>query len=196
MGPCRRATPLALLYVAALCAPAPALGGVFTLASLFGNGMTLQAGDSPTARVWGWADAGASVAVYQRGFNKSGGAWGRPTLAATATACGADGLWIAQLPPTPAGGPYRLEFYATTAAGASIANATLDWLWHGDVFLFSGQSNMCAEGRGAKAEETHARKEGKRKRRNRTPPNAALTLPNPLRRPPQGHSCVVRAWPE
>jgi hypothetical protein len=37
---------------------------------------------------------------------------------------------------------YRLEFYAVTASGATIANSTLDWLWFGDVFLFSGQSNM------------------------------------------------------
>jgi hypothetical protein len=37
---------------------------------------------------------------------------------------------------------WRLEFYARGASGNSLANATLDWLWFGDVFLYSGQSNM------------------------------------------------------
>lgn len=102
----------------------------FSFSSLFASGMTLQAGE-PAARVWGWADGSATVTVYQRHFNTSGGAWGSPSLAVTATASPNDGLWIAQLPPTLAGGPYRLEFYAKTAAGASITNATLDWLWFG-----------------------------------------------------------------
>lgn len=113
----------------------------FSISSVFGNGMTLQAGD-PGAVIWGWAEAASSVAVYQRSFNSSESAWGRPALATTANANGTDGLWIAQLPPTAAGAVYRLEFYATSPTGASIANATLDWLWFGDVFLFSGQSNM------------------------------------------------------
>jgi len=136
----RPARPLALAALAALLAPARAEGS-FSIAALFGNGMTLQAGASPSARVWGWSLPGASIAVYQRSFNTSGGAWGRPSLACAPAARAGDGLWVAELPPTPAGGPYRLEFYAT-AAGASLANATLDWLWFGDVFLYSGQSNM------------------------------------------------------
>jgi sialate O-acetylesterase len=115
-------------------------GAAFSFAKIFSSGMTLQSAD-PAARVWGWAGAGTSVAVWQRGFNQTAGAWASPSLVCTAAARPSDGLWIAQLNPTPAGGPYRLEFYATVA-GASIANATLDWLWFGDVFLFSGQSNM------------------------------------------------------
>ena len=120
----------------------PCVSATFSFASVFSSGMTLQSGADPAARVWGWAGAGDTVAVYQRGFNQSAGAWARPALACTATARASDGLWLAQLPPTPAGGPYRLEFYAATAAGAPTVNATLDWLWFGDVFLFSGQSNV------------------------------------------------------
>ena len=135
-----RAAVSALIAVLATITPASA--GAFSLASLFLNGMTLQSGAAPAARVWGWADVGANVAVYQRGFNHTAGAWGRPALACAAAARAGDGLWIAQLPPTPAGGPYRLEFYATAASGASLANVTLDWLWFGDVFLYSGQSNV------------------------------------------------------
>lgn len=45
-------------------------------------------------------------------------------------------------------GPYRLEFYAVDASGTSIANATLDWLWFGDVgtgehHLFWGANAAC-----------------------------------------------------
>jgi len=134
-----------LLLAAAHAATSAA--GSFSIAALFGNGMTLQSAPD-AARVWGWADVGANVAVWQRSFNKSGGAWGRPALATTVVSRASDGLWTAELPPTLAGGPYRLEFYATAATtGASIANATLDWLWFGDVFLFSGQSNVRYPGR-------------------------------------------------
>jgi sialate O-acetylesterase len=125
-----------------LVLPALASAASFSFSSLFSNGMTLQAGSDPAARLWGWADAGATVTVYQRDFNHTGGAWARPWLACITTARASDGLWVAQLPPTPAGGPYRLEAYAVTAAGAPLVNATLDWLWFGDVFLASGQSNM------------------------------------------------------
>jgi len=125
-----------------LVLPALASAASFSFSSLFSNGMTLQAGSDPAARLWGWADAGATVTVYQRDFNHTGGAWARPWLACITTARASDGLWVAQLPPTPAGGPYRLEAYAVTAAGAPLVNATLDWLWFGDVFLFSGQSNV------------------------------------------------------
>jgi sialate O-acetylesterase len=128
-----------------LCLLLPALASAaasFSFSSLFSNGMTLQSGE-PAARVWGWAEEGTAVTVYQRDFNHTGsGGWARPWLACTATARASDGLWVAQLPPTPAGGPYRLEFYAASAAGAPLVNATLDWLWFGDVFLASGQSNM------------------------------------------------------
>lgn len=128
------------LVVGVLCLAA-AQASQFSISNVFGNGMTLQAGD-PGAVIWGWADHGAVVSVYQRSFNNSAGSWGKPALASTSTANGTGGLWISQLPPTPAGAVYRLEFYATTAAGVSIANSTLDWLWFGDVYLFSGQSNM------------------------------------------------------
>ena len=136
-----------VLLLAAAHALTASAAGTFSFAALFGNGMTLQSAPD-AARVWGWADAGATVAVWQRSFNKSGGAWGRPALASTVVSHAADGLWVAELPPTLAGGPYRLEFYATSAAGASIANATLDWLWFGDVILYSGQSNMGFQAQG------------------------------------------------
>lgn len=115
----------------------------FSLSPIFTNGITLQAGASPAARVWGWSDVGANVAVYLRGFNYTGGSWNHvPSLATIAKVNSSDGLWIAQLPPTEAGGVYRLEFYATEASGVTIANVTLDWVWFGDVFIASGQSNM------------------------------------------------------
>lgn len=130
-----------LLFLALPCLALAA--GSFTFSSIFSNGMTLQSGDSPAARVWGWSAPGTTVTVYQRGFNHTGsGGWARPYLASTTTARPSDGLWVAQLPPTPAGGPYRLEFYAVSSSSVSVANATLDWLWFGDVFLYSGQSNV------------------------------------------------------
>ena len=132
---------LALAPLCCLGASGAFSSGAFSFASIFSNGMTLQSGGSPAARVWGWAAANASVTVYQRGFNHTGGVWASPALACTAFARPSDGLWVAQLPPTPAGGPYRLEFYASLG-GASLVNSTIDWVWFGDVFLYSGQSNV------------------------------------------------------
>ena len=137
--------PHIVLFLALPCLSLAA--GSFTFSSIFSNGMTLQSGDSPAARVWGWTDPGATVTVYQRNFNHTGsGGWAHPYLACTTTARPSDGLWVAQLPPTPAGGPWRLEFYAVSSSLVSVANATLDWLWFGDVFLGSAP-DLPAKGR-------------------------------------------------
>jgi hypothetical protein len=54
---------------------ASAVASQFSVSNVFGNGMTLQAGD-PGPRIWGWADPDAIVTVYQRKFNNSAGSWG------------------------------------------------------------------------------------------------------------------------
>lgn len=84
------------------------------------SGMVLQRGD--TARVWGWADAGASVKVQFIGRKYT-------------TVADADGRWSVTIPtqkPSMVGGPYKMQ----------INSVELDDIYVGDVWLCSGQSNM------------------------------------------------------
>ena len=116
--------------------PAAALAGPATGVkphSLFADHMVLQR--DAAAVVWGTADAGGTVTVTVCGQRVSGVA-------------DADGRWLVELKPRPAGGPHTL-----TIAGAETI--TLKDVMFGDVWICSGQSNMeqgigmCA---GAKAE--------------------------------------------
>jgi sialate O-acetylesterase len=69
--------------------------------------------------VWGWGDVGEAVSVNFNGKTAQ-------------TVVGKDGAWKVYLPSMKAGGPYTLS-----VNGREIKNVLV-----GDVFLFSGQSNM------------------------------------------------------
>ena len=90
------------------------------LPQLVSDGMVLQR--DAKIRLWGWANAGEKVQVR---FN------GKSVSAKT----GQDGKWKAELPAMRAGGPYTMQI----DAGNHI---TLSDILIGDVWFFSGQSNM------------------------------------------------------
>lgn len=90
-------------------------------AGIFGDHAVLQR-DQPVT-VWGTAPAGDALTVTL----------GNKSAAVTADAAG---KWRAQLPPSPAGGPYDLTL--SDAAGQT----RLSDIMIGDVFLCGGQSNM------------------------------------------------------
>ncbi len=113
----RRTALAALLTVMALSASSSAN---VRLPSLVGEGMVLQQG--PTARVWGWADAGEPVKVTMAGAS------------VTTKAC-PGGKWSVDLPLPPAGGPYTV-----TIAGYNTI--VLRDVLVGEVWVCSGQSNM------------------------------------------------------
>jgi len=116
-----------LLLCAALAAPLPALAQAMPASTdrpflnpLFSDDMVLQRGQSDP--VWGWTTPGATVRVSVAGKK-------------TAAVAGADGLWMAHLPPLPTGGPYTLR--AEGPQTAILVNVQV-----GDVWVCSGQSNM------------------------------------------------------
>lgn len=132
----------ALLVAVGLAAGEPTAQPV--LASPFGDHAVLQR-DREVA-VWGWAERGTAVKVAL--------AAGGTTVASANAIAGADGRWVARLPPRPAGGPYDL----TVGAGSRSAIARDVLL--GDVWLCSGQSNMewtVANAKDAQAEKAAAR---------------------------------------
>ena len=105
--------------------PSPETGPL--LSPLFGDHAVLQR-DRPVA-LWGWANAQASVSVTLRGTSL-------PVAPTSQSSAAADGRWLVQLGPLPAGGPYRLE--VVSGDRRTAANDILV----GDVWLCSGQSNM------------------------------------------------------
>ena len=90
-------------------------------AGVFGDHAVLQRDQAVT--IWGSAPAGDALTL----------ALGDKSVAVTTDATG---KWKAQLPPTPAGGPYELSI--ADAGGET----RLGDIMIGDVFLCSGQSNM------------------------------------------------------
>jgi sialate O-acetylesterase len=110
------AAALAALVAAAGAQAAPVLH------PLFSDHAVLQR-DRPV-RVWGKADPGERLSVTIGAARAS-------------TVAGADGTWRTELPPMPAGGPYRLEVTGAGGAGAAANDVLI-----GDVWLCSGQSNM------------------------------------------------------
>jgi sialate O-acetylesterase len=84
---------------------------------VFSDGMVVQRNEK--IPVWGWGDAGEAVSVSFNGKT-------------TETVVGKDGTWKVYLPSMKAGGPYTLS-----VNGQEIKDVLV-----GDVFLFSGQSNM------------------------------------------------------
>ena len=92
------------------------------LASLFSDHAVLQR--EIEIPVWGWAEPGGQVTVELAGN-------------CAMTTAGADGKWLAKLPPLPAGGPHTL-----TARTQSVAPLVVNDVLIGEVWLCSGQSNM------------------------------------------------------
>ncbi|MCE0523317.1 MAG: hypothetical protein LV480_10445 [Methylacidiphilales bacterium] len=91
------------------------------LPAVFSEHMVLRA-ERPNP-IWGWAKTGAEVAVTFQGQTKK-------------AVADASGKWRLDLPPAPAGGPYRLE-----VSSGSEKIAFTDVL-AGEVWICSGQSNM------------------------------------------------------
>jgi sialate O-acetylesterase len=112
---------LTILAAAWATAGAPAFAGDVKPAAPFTDNMVLQRDRANP--VWGTAPAGQQVAVSIGAQKK------------TATA-GADGNWMLQLDPLPAGGPLEMRI----EAGA--ASVTLKNILVGEVWVCSGQSNM------------------------------------------------------
>ncbi len=88
-----------------------------TLPQVFSDHMVLQR-DRPVP-VWGWTEPRARVTLLWQGRKVD-------------VKAGPDGYWHAELPATPAGGPFTLEVNGTVLQDILV----------GDVFLCSGQSNM------------------------------------------------------
>ncbi len=102
----------AIVAILASCSQSPV-----TLPKVFSDHMVLQR-ERPVP-VWGWAQPGAKVTLKWQGRELT-------------VKADSQGAWKAELPATPAGGPYTL----------SINDVVLEDILVGDVFLCSGQSNM------------------------------------------------------
>ena len=118
----------------------PAADKTFALASPFSDHMVLQR-DMPVP-VWGTGMPGAEVKVSLF----AGGEEGKTVAEATDTV-GANGRWIAFLPPRPAGGPFALDAVERPharqgEAAPDGAHLALGDILIGDVWLCGGQSNM------------------------------------------------------
>ena len=142
-----------------------AADAAFALASPFSDHMVLQR--ECTVPVWGTGAPGERVEV--RLF--ADGEEGKTVAEATATV-GANGRWIAFLPPQPAGGPFSLD--AKSGGGAlAVENILI-----GDVWLCGGQSNMEMDVRWTLPEaEIPAACEGLENVRLINVPNAVATAP-------------------
>ena len=97
-------------------------GGEFSVASIFSDGMVLQRGQS--VPVWGWADAGAIVAVEFNGQNKT-------------TTADADGRWQVKLDPITA-----LNVGGKMVMVCGDESQTISDVVVGEVWFAGGQSNM------------------------------------------------------
>lgn len=93
------------------------------LAGIFTDHAVLQRDRS--VPVWGWTLPRIRVRVALDGYRAE-------------TLSGADGRFVARLPPMPAGGPFTMEVTTTDATERVVINDLLV----GEVWLCSGQSNM------------------------------------------------------
>jgi len=103
---------ICLAALLASCSPAPV-----TLPKVFSDHMVLQR--DRTVPVWGKTTPRSKVTIL----------WQDSKISVKADATGS---WKAELPATPAGGPYKL----------TVNGVVLEDILVGDVFLCSGQSNM------------------------------------------------------
>jgi sialate O-acetylesterase len=126
---------LLLLFplLALASAPPPYAFAPFRVASSFSESGVLQRAPA-SAAVWGWATPGSTVATMVNGTFTGA----PPTVFVNATARAGDGLWVARLPPLPAGAPYVVSI-TDEASGAAV--------WYldiavGIVLVCGGQSNQ------------------------------------------------------
>ena len=148
---------------ARVAAMPPAADATFALASPFSDHMVLQR--DCTVPVWGTGTPGETVAV--RLFAGAGEA-----VAEASATVGANGRWIAFLPPQPAGESYALD----AACGADVL--AVSNILFGDVWLCAGQSNMEMDVRWTlPEEEIPAACEGLENVRLINVPNAVATEP-------------------
>ena len=112
-----------LLFIWAVLLPAYALASGLSLAGLFSDGMVLQR--NAAAPIWGWADPGTVVTVSS--------SWSKTRYK---TQADGDGRWEVSVDTPDAGGPYTL----TVQAGKD--RCTVKDVLIGEVWIFSGQSNM------------------------------------------------------
>lgn len=103
--------------------------GGLRMPSIYGDNMVLQC-EQPI-RISGTANSGCNVNVTLRPLNE------RRSLLTAQTVVAENGHWSVQLPARPAGGPYSLTIQTDAKEKAEYNN-----VWLGDVWLFSGQSNM------------------------------------------------------
>ena len=92
----------------------------FTVSPIFSTGMVIQR-DTPMT-IWGAAPSGSLIDIC----------FAEQKLAAYAR----NNLWRAQLPPVPAGGPYRLTL------GCNDESIIIEDILAGEVWIAGGQSNM------------------------------------------------------
>lgn len=111
------------LLLFAFLLPFSALADGFSLAGLFSDGMVLQR--NAAAPIWGWAEPGTTVSVSP--------SWTKTRYKATA---GDDGRWEVIVNTDEAGGPFTVEIRA--GKERRIVRDVLI----GEVWIFSGQSNM------------------------------------------------------
>ena len=112
-----------IILLFALLLPFSALAESFSLAGLFSDGMVLQR--NTVAPVWGWADPGTVVTVSP--------SWTKTRYKAKA---GDDGRWEVGVNTPEAGGPFTIDFRS------GKERQTVQDVLVGEVWIFSGQSNM------------------------------------------------------
>lgn len=112
---------LGVLTLAGVClSTTPKATAEVRLPRVFGSHMVMQ--QQKPLTIWGWADAGETVAVKLGNASRSASANGH-------------GEWKVVLPAMPAGGPYTLS-----VSGSNTLE--FDDILIGEVWLCSGQSNM------------------------------------------------------
>ena len=111
------------LILASLILSATMQAGSLRTAHIFSDHMVLQRETS--APVWGWGEAGKTVAVKCP--------WNGKTYK---TAVGDDGKWKISIPTAEAGGPYTI----TVKSGKE--KVEINDVYLGEVWICSGQSNM------------------------------------------------------
>ena len=114
--------PFLAAALAAIVSPGAVPPAGFSLDNVFADHMVLQRGKP--LRFSGWADPGTRVTCSFHGRDVT-------------AAAGADGRWLAELPPEEAGGPYDLRVTTDRSTAVRLADILV-----GDVWICSGQSNM------------------------------------------------------
>eukprot|EP00656_Telonema_subtile_P017772 TRINITY_DN19580_c0_g1_i3.p1 TRINITY_DN19580_c0_g1~~TRINITY_DN19580_c0_g1_i3.p1 ORF type:complete len:367 (-),score=43.37 TRINITY_DN19580_c0_g1_i3:28-1128(-) len=99
------------------------LASSFSVSTTLGDSMVLQRAPQ-SATVWGFAAPTAVITATFDNVNYT-------------SVTGTDSIWRVNLRPTAAGGPYAIQFSASTGETAALADVLF-----GDVYVCGGQSNM------------------------------------------------------